>query len=88
VGTAGVTAAWSCGVPGLCLGAGNRALGLADTLFGSSRETVVRVGQLRQEGDLTEQFRQFLRREETLRRWQEVSVPRYRHWAAQWKWSG
>ena len=88
VGTAGVTAAWSCGVPGLCLGAGNRALGLADALFGSSRETVVRVGQLRQEGDLTEQFRQFLRREETLRRWQEVSVPRYRHWAAQWKWSG
>ena len=88
VGTAGVTAAWSCGVPGLCLGAGNRALGLADTLFGSRQETVVRVGELRQEGDLTDRFRRFLRREETLRRWQEVSVPRYRHWAGQWNWSG
>lgn len=88
VGTAGATAAWSCGVPGLCLGAGNRALGMADALFGSSRETVVRVGQLRQECDLTERFRQFLRREEVLRRWQEVSVPRYRHWAGQWNWSG
>ena len=88
VGTAGATAAWSCGVPGLCLGAGNRALGMADALFGSSRETVVRVGQLRQECDLTERFRQFLRREEVLRRWQEVSVPRYRHWAGPWNWSG
>lgn len=88
VGTAGVTAAWSCGVPGLCLGAGNRAMGLADTLFGTRQEAVVRVGQLRRESDLTERFLLFLRREDTLRRWQEVSVPRYRHWARQWNWSG
>ena len=40
IGTAGAIAAWSCGVPGICIGAGSRAQGLADTLFTSRQETV------------------------------------------------
>lgn len=87
IGTAGVTAAWSCGVPGLCLGASSRAQCLSETLLGTRQDGVVRVSSLRSEDDLTHQFREFLDREDTMRRWLEVSVPRYRHWAQQWTWT-
>ena len=86
IGTAGVTAAWSCGVPGLCLGASRRAQGLSQALLGTRQEGVVRISSLCNEGDLTQRFRTFLSKEETMRRWLEVSVPRYRHWAQQWAW--
>lgn len=87
VGTAGVPAAWSCGVPGLCIGASHRVQGLSGTLFGSRQEGVVPVRELKNEEDLLLRFRTFLRREEAMRRWLEVSVPRYRQWAREWKWS-
>lgn len=86
VGTAGVPAAWSYGVPGLCVGASNRVQGLSDTLFGARQEAVVRAGSLRREEDLALRFQAFLRREDVLRRWLEVSAPRYRQWAQQWTW--
>lgn len=86
VGTAGVPAAWSCGVPGLCIGASSRVQGLSATLFGSRQEAVVRVGALKREEDLTLRFAEFLRREEAMRRWLEVSVPRYCQWAQTWSW--
>lgn len=88
VGTAGALAAWSCGVPGLCLGSSSRAQGLARTLFGSQRETVVSVGTLKREDELTARFRAFLKREDILRRRLESSVSQYRQWAADWQWSG
>lgn len=88
VGTAGVSAAWSCGVPGVCVGASSRVQGLADTLFGSGQESVVRVDSLKREEDLTARFVDFLRKEDALRRWLEVSAPRYRQWAGQWQWCG
>jgi hypothetical protein len=62
--------------------------GLADTLFGSGQESVVRVDSLRAEEDLTMRFVEFLRKEDALRRWLEVSAPRYRHWIRQWQWCG
>ena len=86
VGTAGVPAAWSCGVPGLCIGASRRAQALSATLFGSRRDGVIRVSSLRRQEDLTARFREFLRREDAMRRWLELSVPRYRQWTAQWPW--
>ena len=87
VGTAGVTAAWSCGVPGLCIGDSARARGLSATLFGSGKTGVVRVDRLGQEGNLTERFRQFLRQEDAMRRRLEIAVPRYRQWAREWSWN-
>lgn len=86
VGTAGTLAAWSCGVPGLCIGASSRAQSLAKTLFGSGRDTVVSVGSLKREDELTRRFRAFLRREEQLRQRLELSAARYRQWAAAWEW--
>lgn len=88
VGTAGVPAAWSCGVPGLCIGASSRVQGLSATLFGSAQEAVVQVGALRHEEDLTARFAAFLWREDALRQWLEVSLPRYCQWAQSWKWCG
>lgn len=87
IGTAGVIAGWSCGVPGLCLGASNRVQGLSETLLGTRQDGVIRVSSLHTEEDLTLRFREFLTREDTMRRWLEVSVPRYRHWASQWNWA-
>lgn len=86
VGTAGVPAAWSCGVPGLCIGASRRVQSLSATLFGSRRDGVIWVSSLAGQEDLTGRFREFLRREDAMRRWLELSVPRYRQWTAQWPW--
>lgn len=86
IGTAGVSAAWSCGVPGLCLGASSRVQGVSQALLGTRQDGVLRVSELRTEKDLTQHFRVFLDREAAMRRWLEVSVPRYRHWAQQWTW--
>lgn len=86
IGTAGVIAGWSCGVPGLCLGASSRVQGLSQTLLGTRQDGVIRVSSLRTVEDLTHQFRTFLDREDAMRRWLEISVPRYRHWATQWRW--
>ena len=86
VGTAGVPAAWSCGVPGLCIGDSGRVRGLSGALYGGNREGVIRADSLRSEEDLTRRFQQFLRREDVMRRWLEVSVPRYRQWAREWSW--
>lgn len=86
VGTAGVPAAWSCGVPGLCIGASRRVQALSATLFGSRQEGVIRAGDLAQESDLAVRFQEFLHREDAMRCWLEVSVPRYRQWAAHWPW--
>lgn len=88
VGTAGVPAGWSCGVPGVCIGSSSRIQGLADTLFGSRQETVIGVNSLKREEDLTIRFVDFLHKEDALRRWLEVSLPRYRQWAEGWQWCG
>jgi polysaccharide pyruvyl transferase WcaK-like protein len=85
VGTAGALAAWSCGVPGLCVGSSARARSLSWALFGTI-DTVVRAGSLRSDNDLTDRFRAFLRQEDTLRRRLERTVAQHRRWAADWKW--
>lgn len=86
IGTAGVIAAWGCGTPGLCIGASSRVQGLSQTLLGTRQDGVIPVSSLRSEKDLTQRFQLFLDREESMRRWLEIAVPRYRHWAAQWTW--
>lgn len=88
VGGAAVGAAWSCGVPGLCVGPSGGLTALADHLFGTHYETVAGTAELGSEADLTDRFVKFLDREAVLRRWLEVSAPRYRKWAGEWKWCG
>lgn len=85
VGTAGTLAAWSCGVPGLCIGASNRAGKLSRMLY-ETAEPVVSVGSLCREEDLTVRFQAFLRREDVLRQRLDRSVAQYRCWATDWKW--
>ena len=85
VGTAGVLAAWSCGVPGLCVGSSVRARNMSRTLFGSV-SPVVSAGSLRTEDGLTSRFRAFLRQEDSLRWRLERSAGEHRRWAADWRW--
>ena len=87
VGTAGVLTGWSCGVPGLCVGASSRGLGLSERLFGSWHDTVVWAGGLNREDDLTERFRGFLKKEDALRRRLGLAAAQYHQWAADWSWS-
>lgn len=86
VGSAGVVAGWSCGVPGLCVGASPRGMGLSQDLFGSWEEGVVPVSSLKTEEDLICRFRAFLRRENTHRRHLETQIPIRRQQAKEWKW--
>lgn len=67
VGGAGVLAAWSCGVPGLCLCATHRTLGLSQALFGTSREAICPWEQLRRGDQLTQHFQRFLQKEDQYR---------------------
>ena len=85
VGTAGALAAWSCGVPGLCIGSSVRARNLSRVLYDTA-DSVISVGSLRREEDLTIRFQAFLRREDVLRQRLERSVNQYRRWATDWTW--
>ena len=87
VGASGAVAAWSCGVPALCLGANGRSMGLAGELFGSWQEAVVPIGSLKDERDLTDRFRFFLSYEDRQRRTLERAVPLRRQQAAAWDWT-
>lgn len=84
VGMGGAVAAWSCGVPALCLGANSRSMGLADALFGSWSDTVLPIATLRTAGDLTHHFRRTLRDEDRLRHRLTQTVPPRRHYSTQW----
>ena len=84
LGAAGAVAAWSCGVPALCLGADPRAVGLAQELFGSWQELVLPVGLVRREEELAQRFRILLSREDRIRRRLRAAVPERRAYAAQW----
>lgn len=86
VGCEGAVAAWSCGVPALCLGATPRATGLAKALFSNWEDAVVPFCELTDSTELTRRFRRFLRREDKLRRELEISVPLRRQQALQWQW--
>ena len=86
VGSAGAVAGWSCGIPGLCVGASPRAVGLSRELFGSWQETVVPVNALKTEDDLTGRFRAFLQREDGHRHLLQTQIPQKRQQARQWHW--
>lgn len=85
VGLSGAVAAWSCGVPALCLRPGARELGLAADLFDDWQDVVVQPGELCTPGALTERLRRFLQREAVLRRKLECAVVQRREFALQWK---
>lgn len=85
VGTAGALAAWSCGVPGLCIGSSVRARNFSRMLY-ETVDQVVSVSSLRREEDLTARFQAFLRREDVLRQRLERSVNHCRRWATDWTW--
>lgn len=86
VGGAGAVAAWSCGVPALCIGATPRATGLAKDLHSTWEDAVVPISALRDTEELTRRFRRFLRREDKLRRELETGVPLRRQRALEWQW--
>lgn len=86
VGCEGAVAAWSCGVPALCIGATPRATGLAKELFSNWEDVVVPFCTLTDVEALTQRFRRFLRREDKLRRELEVNVPLRRQQALEWQW--
>ena len=86
VGCEGAVAAWSCGVPALCIGATPRATGLAKELFSNWEDAVVPFSTLTDIEELTQRFRRFLRREDKLRRELEISVPLRRQRALEWRW--
>lgn len=64
IGFEGAVAAWSCGVPALCLSDTDRTCGLAGALFGCSAET---VADWRQPEALPARVRRFLALEERYR---------------------
>jgi hypothetical protein len=86
VGGAGAVAAWSCGVPALCIGATPRATGLAKELHSAWEDAVVPVSALREPEELTRRFRRFLRKEDRLRRELDAAVPLRRQQALAWSW--
>lgn len=81
---AAVMAAWSCGVPGLCVGFSPRAVGLAEELFGRWENAVVPIASLRWDGDLALAFRCFLSVMDDQRKALETAVPRRRQQAQHW----
>ena len=87
LGCAGAVAAWSCGVPALCVGADPRAMALATELFGSWRSVVQPVAWLKDPGGLTRAFRVLLGKEEQLRRQLETAVPYRRQRSLSWSWN-
>lgn len=87
VGSAGAIAAWSCGVPALCIGADPRAMNLASELFGTWRSTVQPVAWLKEPKDLTRAFRVLLGKEDLLRRQLEIAVPCRRQRSLSWSWN-
>ncbi len=86
VGSEGAIAAWSCGVPALCVGATPRATGLAKMLHSRWEDVVVPVSTLKDEEELTRRFRKFLRQEDRLRRELETNVRQHRQRALDWQW--
>lgn len=86
IGAAGAVAAWSCGVPALCIGADPYALGTAAELFARWQDVLAPVGWLCDSGDLLRYARRFLGQEDTLRRQLEHNLCRHRHRGTQWDW--
>lgn len=78
IGMGGAMAAWSCGIPALCLGASGRSVGLGMDTFGPWQETVVPFRELSNPDDLTARFRRFLHFEPILRQNLTNSIPRRR----------
>ncbi len=87
IGSAGAIAAWSCGVPALCLGADPRAMTLATELFGTWHHTVQPVAWLKDPEDLTRAFRVLMGKEDALRRQLETAVPYRRQRSLSWSWN-
>lgn len=87
IGSVGAVAAWSCGVPALCIGADPHAVGLARTLFGTWQGAVLPAAWLQEPGDLLGAAAEFLRYEEQQRRMLEVGVFRQRQRSLSWDWA-
>lgn len=86
IGSAGAVAAWSCGVPALCIGADFRAMGLAKELLGQWQGAVLPVAWLKDRADLTRAVREFFKQEDNQRRALESAVPSRRQQALSWDW--
>lgn len=87
IGSTGAMAAWSCGVPALCIGADPGAMGLAADLFGDWQDGVLPVAWIKEEADLAQAVLRFLRREDALRRMMATTVPFRRQRSQSWDWS-
>lgn len=78
IGFWGAVAAWSCGVPALCLLGAEKALGLSHDIWGSSYESVCPWQTLQDENTLTHRFIRFLETQQEnqtrLHRYQAVGI--------------
>jgi hypothetical protein len=54
--------------------------------MGASCGAVIRADGLKEKDDLCRHFQRFLEKEDAMRQWLAVSVPRYRQWARDWRW--
>lgn len=79
VGFEGAVAAWSCGVPSLCLQSNSRTLGLSRDLFGSGHEAVWDYRQAENAEALIQRFQTFWSREECHRSQLEQKLFRMHH---------
>lgn len=80
-----VMAGWSCGVPGLCIGADPRAIGLAMELFGGWNCAVVPMAALHNAQDWILAVRCFLATMDTQRKALETAVPLRRAQSLAWE---
>lgn len=79
-----VMAAWSRGVPGLCVGFSPRAVGLAKELFGEWKNAVVPIASLKTPEDLILAVRCFLCAADTQRKKLETAVPNRKAQSMAW----
>ena len=86
IGSAGAVAAWSCGVPALCIGADPGAVALSADLFGDWRDGVLPVAWIKEPRDLIRAVRCFMAREDALRTIMETTVPYRRQRSLTWNW--
>lgn len=86
IGSAGAVAAWSCGVPALCIGADPNAVALAEDLFGDWRDGVQPVAWIKEPRDMIRAAKKFMAREDIMRTIMQTTVLHRRQRSLTWNW--
>lgn len=86
VGCSGAIAAWTTGVPALCIGADPYAMGVAQQLFQNWQKVLVPAAWLTDSGELTRHFSSLMKQEDSLRATLTQAVSRQRQRCLIWDW--